>query len=133
MVEDETFNRMIRNNNVSATAKAFYWKGVGSELEIEKYIDSFEEAHIRESLNKQKDFIEKVKPLPHRDTWVYGFHKSPEYKAEDYYKIWKVENKQEERAALDNELSYLLDAGYVSKESQGRFWQKFDDLVIGNK
>jgi polyhydroxyalkanoate synthesis regulator phasin len=133
MVEDETFNRMIRNNNVSATAKAFYWKGVGSELEIENYIDSFEEAHIRESLNKQKDFIEKVKPLPHRDTWVYGFHKSPEYKAEDYYKIWKVENKQEERAALDNELSYLLDAGYVSKESQGRFWQKFDDLVVGNK
>ena len=131
MTEDEVYNRMVRDNKLSSDAKAFYWKGVGSELEIEKYIDSFEDKNVRESLERQKKFVEKVKDLPHRDSWVYNFNKSPEFKAEDYYKIWKTESSQEERTRLDREFDALLDAGYVSGTSSARFWEKYDELVIG--
>ena len=133
MTEDEVYNRLIRNNKLSSDAKAFYWKGVGKESEIEKYIDSFEDSHVRESLERQKKFIEDVKNLPHRDSWVYGFNKSPEYKAEDYYKIWRIEKSPEERARLNTEFDALLDAGYVTEESSARFWERFDQLVIGGK
>jgi len=129
MKQDESFNNMLIREELDYKAEGYYWKGVGNEADIDAYIDSFEEKHIRDRLEKKRLFIENIKDLKHRTSWSSVFHTSPEYKAEDYYKIWKIESSPEERLALERELDELLVAGYISKESEGRFWETLDSLM----
>jgi len=133
MSEDERFKSYLRRGELDAKAEGYYWKGVGKESEIEKFIDSFEEPSIRKSLENKKKFIEDIKNLPHRNSWSRVFHTTPEYKAEDFYKIWKVESSPSERVALERELDTLLEAGFVGKESQRRFFDTLDEFKRGEK
>jgi hypothetical protein len=128
---DESLGRYVRNNKVEADAIAYYWKGVGKEENIDTYIESFDEESVRESLMRKKEFVEKTAPLPHRESWVHNFHKTPEWKATDYYNIWKRESSPEDRAKLDAEYEMLIDAGYISKDSLNRFESKLDELLSG--
>ena len=95
---------------------------------IGRFIDKYEEEHIRKSLENKRAFIEKVKPLPHRGSWVSFYHVPPEIKAKEFYKIWQVESSPGERLALEMELDDLLDVGYISKASEDRFFETLEDL-----
>jgi hypothetical protein len=128
MKQAEAFDSMLRREELNAKAEGYYWKGVGKESEIEKFIDGFEENHIRDSLEKRRTFIERIKHLPHRSSWSGVFHTTSEYKAEDFYKIWKVENSPDERLALERELDELLESGYIGKGSEDRFFETLENF-----
>lgn len=128
MLQDESFNNMLRREEFNAIAEGYYWKGVGNEADVDKFIDKFEEKHIIASLERKKKFVEDTAHLPHRSSWSSLFHTTPKFKAKDFYKIWKAESSPAERSALNEELDRLLDAGYVGKESEGRFFDVLDDL-----
>ena len=117
----------LRRDELDFHAEGYYWKGVGSEFEIDKFIDGFEEEHIVKGLEKRRKFTEDIKDLPHRSSWKNYFHTSPEAKAKDFYKIW-LATPENEKSALDSELDDLLDAGYVSEVSQDRFFDVYDRL-----
>lgn len=125
---DESFEDYVRNGTLDAEARALYWDKVGSEQEIEKYIDSFEDPLIRDSLEKKRKFWEKTASLPHRDNWVNHYSKSLEWKAKDYYEIWKRESSPEDRRKLAIEYDELIEAGYIPKESEYKFENLLDDL-----
>jgi len=125
--EKDLFDRMLRNDELNFKAEGYYWKDVGSESDIDKFIDGFEEKHIRTTLENRRKFIEKAKSLPHRGSWVSMFHTSPEVKAEDFFKIWKTYSV-DERDDINKELDDLLDAGYVGKDSRDRFYNVLDSL-----
>ena len=126
--QQDSFDKMLRREEMNFLAEGYYWKGVGSESKIDKFIDKFEEEHIRKSLENKRAFIEKVKPLPHRGSWVSFYHVPPEIKAKEFYKIWQVESSPGERLALEMELDDLLDVGYISKASEDRFFETLEDL-----
>lgn len=128
MKQAEAFDSMIRRETFNEMAEGYYWKGVGSEADIDKFIDGFEEKHIRESLERKRVFVEKVKYLPHRSSWSNYLHTTPEYKAEDFYKIWEVENSPDERLALERELDELLESGYIGKGSEDRFFETLENF-----
>ena len=126
MKEDDKLVQYVRNGEFTSMAEGFYWKGVGKEDDLEKYIDKYEDEdpNVAKGLEKKKNFIENIKSLPNRSSWSTMFHTSTEAKATDFFKIWKASNN-EQRTSLNKELDILLEAGYVSKEEEG----KFDDIV----
>ena len=133
--QQDSFDKMLRRKEMNFLAEGYYWKGVGSESKIDKFIDKYEEEHIRKSLETRRSFIEKVKSLPHRSFWVSFFHVPPEMKAKEFYKLWLVESSPEERVALERELDDLLEdpldplsVGYVSKANEDRFFETLENL-----
>lgn len=126
--QQDRFDKMLRREEMNFLAEGYYWKGVGSESKIDKFIDKYEEGHIRKSLETRRNFIEKVKDLPHRSSWVSFYHVPPEMKAKEFYKLWQVESSPEERMALERELDDLLDVGYISKASEDRFFETLENL-----
>jgi hypothetical protein len=128
MKQDELFDSMLRREELDSKTEGYYWKGVGKEFEIDKFIDGFEEEHIRESLEKRRAFTERIKRLPHRSSWAGIFHTTPEYKAKDFYRIWEVENSPDERLALERELDELLESGYIGKGSEDRFFETLENF-----
>lgn len=126
--QQDRFDKMLRREEMNFLSESYYWKGVGSESKIDKFIDKYEEEHIRKSLETRRNFIEKVKDLSHRGSWVSFYHVPPEIKAKEFYKLWQVESSPEERMALERELDDLLDVGYISKASEDRFFETLENL-----
>jgi hypothetical protein len=131
MKEYDALESMIRRDKFDAIVEGYYWKGAGDEGDIDEFIGSYEEEHIRKSLEQKRDFVRNTATLPHRTSWSSIFHTTPEYKAKDFYRIWKSERSPEERDALEAEKDALMRAGYVGEESRDRFERVLSELQSG--
>jgi hypothetical protein len=120
---EEDIESVIRHGKLEFMAKNYYWYEYGSEAEIDRFIDSFEDPNIRKSLEAKKEFISKTANLPNRDTWVSTFYMSPEGKAKMMYKVYDGNLVE-----IDKMLDRLLEAGYLGRESIERFYAKIDEL-----
>jgi hypothetical protein len=124
-VEDERLKSTVRNGKLEFLAENYYWHGCGKEEDIDEYIDSFEDTkyYVTEAMHNKKDFIERIKDLPHRDAWTSMFHTSPEAKAKHFNKIYRKDNVESE-SMLDE----LYDVGYLTKDTYNRFIDELDKL-----
>lgn len=119
---EATLESAIRNGKLDFLAENYYWKGYGKASEVDKYIDSFREDNVVDSLSRRRDFIEDIKSLPNRSAWVSMFHTTPEAKAKHFYQLYK--GSGEGYKILDK----LLDVGYLGDEGEDRFWEEIDKL-----
>jgi hypothetical protein len=122
---EEDIESVVRNGKFDAIAENYYWYEYGSESEVDKYIDSFEEPHVRQALEAKREFIINSANLPNRNAWVSTFHMSPEGKAKMMYKLYSGDLVE-----IDKALDRLLEANYMSKDGLKRFYNKVEELSL---
>jgi hypothetical protein len=123
-IEEARLESIVRNGKMDFLAENYYWKGYGSEGEIDKYIDSFEnEPHVMDSLENKRKFVENVKDIPNRSAWVSMFHTTPEAKAKHFFKLYGSMSSESDKV-----LDSLMDAKYLSNDGYIRFMDEMDKL-----
>ena len=122
---EENAERVVRNGKMDFITENYYWKGYGSELDVDSYIDSFEEKHIRDSLERRRSFIEKVRDLPNRSAWLSKFHQTPELKAKHFNEVYTLQTPESEFV-----LDELIDAGYIGSDSLDRFFDEMEKIRL---
>lgn len=122
--EEARLESIVRNGKMDFLAENYYWKGYGSEQEIDKYIDSFEnEPHVVDTLENKRKFVEGVKDISNRSAWVSMFHTTPEAKAKHFFKLYGPMSSESNKILDD-----LMDAKYLSSDGYIRFMDEMDKL-----
>jgi len=121
--EEDELEQIVRNGEFNAIATNYYWYGAGSEEDVDRLIDKYEERHIVKALKARRRFIEDAAELPNRREWVDTFHMTPEGKAKTMYNLYGGDLD-----AIDEMVDLLTPLGWLGDEGKRRFYDKLDEL-----